>query len=393
MPAIPSVVSRQARNVGPVRVPLYLAPWTIPASTSIYNPYFDEWSQFPLIQIPDTHLILNSAPWDFQLIMPQPVASFATVLRPTDHSVGTLVGSWSPTFYASWFGYAGNLYHPGAVFNLDLNVIQTIYGLNVVYPYTPTQALRSPNFNASGGAVYIGKPQIVAYNGDLWFGVYSQNLNQWDLLLYSPQRGQVAVVPNYFSPLAISATHYFISATIPDGLYNNYIYSIKNNPFTTYQSIYSSATNIIYSLSLEDATLNAIFQASTPNNASQPGQQHVAVTPRGFLLLYGGTPRTHGDYTQQCCAIIISPDGTEYAEIIFVPEVSAAQHYVQTGGVWSIAIDPLGVLYLTNGYDRTRAVISWAFNIPFQSPTISFPAIQPISMPCYNPCAAIPIGV
>lgn len=402
----PTALARTAAFAGRIKVPLYDAPWTIPADGGLSPPFFDPCTRVPVIQQNGAQSS-NAAITKYSLYFPIATNLYSSVMTPKFAS-GANNSYWTR-------GVDGFM---GTVNRYTFGVGDTAWfsGIGIIPNYLNTVLYTAPiNQTISGihdgiGNAPLVREYIYQHNAADYFCLGVVDGGNYHFCLFRPQDNTTLLLANFLTPGGL-ANNYPLCGMLPrPGGQGSYIYSVRHPGFWEMNSIYDvvdyTAPNYNankYNLSLDDATLDAIYQGNVPNfrndqASGQPiggsGGNIIGVCARGFILIYAGVQRTFDGFTQGACILVMKEDGTQYIELQLCPQTTHTRGYAsRTNPDWSIAIDPFGILYLTNGFDNYHAAISYAFDIPWGSPTIAWPQITALNMPCFNPCAAVPIGV
>lgn len=406
-----------------IKVPLFLAPYTIPATIPDANNNFVNGSFQPHITYAkiDTGNVLST----FYSLSLDPFAFFLSEKSTPTAGIG---GPWSgPILFGDtvsvWLGNTGKLYRSdlpnvlggvspliassiGAQFSLyNTGVVGggfgggTFFGsVDNAFPcalYDNFDYLTGPCNIGAGLSFVLGQNGIdvpptnrQAFNIIKYVTLADGSVFNWNCpkvfllnpistlatMLWQDQATSrvyriqfvISQLPAY--PPGPLSNHQCPGVTLP---YADNIIDMANPPLGAF---YKNER-----VTFDDATLQTAFETAFAGGAAF--QRTV------FGLIMTGLPARFG-HPQG--VMFLAENCTEYSYLNFIPETpSAISALAAPGRTYDVAQDLFGYFYLKVGGGLSRNIYhSFGLQIPSLYPGNQ----QPVSLPCFNPCEPVPIG-
>lgn len=259
-------------------------------------------------------------------------------------------------------------------------------------PWTHTDAgANVPDGSFWSGGTYLGasilsRPQIVVVNDILTYNSYGVVFLQTfgsrvGLLLISVFPDLIGAVTSYDYFPFVSNFIGSIKATCQKGPIN---YHLVNPPVVAGLSLIENYITALGGAILPGSYINRLDLTFSDHSLTSQSVFECQAGISGFLL-EGGAAMVGRWF-------FMSPDGSQYWEIIFRPQTPQAQAAIALGSATTAKIDPSGVVIFLadNAFipsPTPNVFHSFGFNLPFLPDPIE--ALPPFSMPCYNLCAPV----
>lgn len=371
-----------AKFQGIVQVPLFEAPYTLPANAGWL---FQQSSWWPTLSAQSISGLGNVTGLETILLTP---FVFSTVTFPkATTSFGAFNSARRTLFFAdTLFNWVG------AVTKVKAWSLNAVLGIN-----TFSSSL-NPNFlifdNTIAGEVnYLfslsGGPYLFSANLSPAFGGLANNVISDALAMCAV--GYVAPGIS-FIPFLINITLQARSYAynVPDFLTDNNWLRVQQDAtlpdvnFVGFNpGIVGGQTAGWNRLFFEQSDLDALFNITTTPLALGLYQGfvhgHIAWSPG--INQY--TPSQNGS------VVIYSLDASKYWLINFVPfSAKAGQMLAASASAWRVTIDPNGIFYVGTSVDNRTVLTSFGLNLPWSVPTAKLPGI---GFPCQGECRPIPL--
>ena len=403
------VVSKTARYAGELTVPIFETPWSVPAGWGTSSNYFLKSSMWPsMVRASRCINPASNNPWwriaNSGSILYSPV-NYSIMGNP-DNNYATISNDLGDALYPAYYGgmFCGHTYTPSNNGNWGTNDHNNVRGYFWFHLLAGVQERRNPRASISANSFVTPSTTANYATGQLTTHVVSVDKAPFFMIT-----GGTPLAANYrwnvFNPIAPDlnrnspngnnaylgiASGMQWAGTIPD-FDEDENYSLGSSPTGTAIRIVRwniyEIDNTRYNVTLEVGADNSLFNNSTDAGGAQ-------ITSRGFLIKSKTTSPAGAVQ-----AILLAKDADRYWRFKFAPQSAASYQAITstigTAAISNMHIDPEGIFYYVRGTNpqANQMFSSYGFNIPWNSAGVEAYKLNPITLPCYGTCRAVPMKI